>query len=807
MRGGWGRRAGWPFLLGVSLAALVAPGPAAADRADAPVSLAQATSERRQFTVPAGDLRAALLALSEQGDLQLIYPADLTAGLTTRGVSGNLTPRDALTRLLTGTGLVYTFTGGGTVTLAKPPAEAGAVALDPITVAGATYRHPGQTEGTGSYAGAVATVGSKMPTTVREIPNSVSVITRQRIEDEGFVSLQDAVEQTTGMRVQTWDDDRASFSARGFDASVLRDGVPVTHRTNFTATPDLVAYDRVEIMRGPAGLFHGAGEPGGSINLVRKRALGEFRAKGAMQYGSWENYLAEVDVTGPILEDGRLRGRLAGSYQDKESFLDLYEQEKPTIYGTLEADLNESTTFSIGGIYFEQDKHQFQGLPLVDTNGDWIRLSRDTNIGAPWSRGHEDSTDLFAELEHFFDNGIALKVSGRQVDRARQGIVNYVVSAIDPVTGDVDAQAWKFDGFSKDTVLDANLSIPMRLFGQHQQFLVGTDYTYSEEVSSWASSARFTMNAFDPDHDIAEPAFSDASPSLQETWQKGAYAQGNIKPGIDWLTLVLGGRMTWWDYTREDKRTGVRTSENEVDAEFTPKAGLVFDLTPEISAYGSYSSIFAPQTSLDPSGKVIKPREGEQFEVGLKGEFLSGRLLAHMAVFQIEDRNRATFIEDCVGNLCYEAAGLVRARGFEAEVSGSPLPGLQLFAGYAFTETEYVDDPDNEGDSYAPYLPKHMFNLSGLYSFEDGDLDGLSLGAGVRVRGAYFNTIADNRYTQDAFALFDGRIGYALTENLSAQVAVNNIFDKKYYERLGGSTRNNYWGEPRNVMLTVRGTW
>ncbi|MBP5856545.1 TonB-dependent siderophore receptor [Marivibrio halodurans] len=770
--------------------------------------LAQAEGENVTFDIPAQPLTSALAAFGRQSGLQVTVDGAIARGHDAPDVHGSMTAEEALRRLIAGSGLTYQR-DGGTIALRRRVGENGTMQLDPITVEGQGHAlDPGRTEDTGSYAGSQVSVGSKMPMSIREIPQSVSVVTRQRMEDEDLVSLQDAMERTTGVRVQYWDDDRASFSARGHDASLLRDGVPVTHMTNFTAAPDLVAYDRIEVLRGPAGLFHGAGEAGGSINLVRKRALEDARIKGSAQAGSWNNYRGEVDVTGALVESGRLRGRLAGSYQDKESFIDIYDQQESVIYGTVEGDLTPATTLSVGGIYFEQDKHQFQGIPIAYTTGEMVELPRHSNLGHDWSRGNESASDLFVEVEHGFDNGVDLTLSGRHVERDRDGFVSYVTSGIDRATGTVSSQAWEFIAGSEDTSFDANIAAPTRFFGQQQEFLVGADYTLADHRSQWGSSAAFRTDAFAPDHHFPLSTIRGFSSDWEEdTEQIGAYGQANIKPGLDWLTLVAGGRFTWWDYVNTNNAAGTTTSDVTVSGEFTPKLGVVADVTEELSTYASYAAIFEPQTNLDPSGEVIDPREGEQFEVGVKGEFMDGRLLAHLAAYQIEDKNRATQIDGCVGPLCAEAAGLVRSRGVEMEVSGSPAPGWQAMAGYAYTYATYVDDPTNQGEVFASYIPKHMVNLSATYSFEGGALDGLSLGGGGRFMSSYFDVSGGNRYTQDAYALFDARVGYDLTKEVSAQFAVKNLLDEEYFERLGGVSRNNYWGTPRSYMLTLRGEW
>ena len=253
-----------------------------------------------------------------------------------------------------------------------------------------------------------------------------------------------------------------------------------------------------------------------------------------------------------------------------------------------------------------------------------------------------------------------------------------------------------------------------------------------------------------------------------------------------------------------DIDAGTISSDVQINGKFTPFAGLIVDVLPHVSVYGSYSSIFEPQTDRTPAGNIVEPREGNQYEVGTKVELMDGALIGHLAAYWIEDKNRVTTIDNCTGN-CAEAAGVVRSQGIEAEVSGEILPGMQALVGYAYTNTKYVEDNRNQGNVFAQDIPKHMLNLSGRYSFSGEDLGGLSIGGNLRVMSSYFYANNDVRVTQEGFAILDAFVGYELTNNFSAQFAVNNITDEVYYERLGGTTRNNRWGAPRSVMFTLRG--
>lgn len=777
-----------------------------------PAAVLAQTTQRIELNLPGQDLNRALLSLADRAGIQIVYDSAKVQGLRSTAVSGSLTPQEALARMLEGTGYTYSQIAPGRLSLVEVPRGSGAAVLPTISVEGARVSQDlGRTEGVRSYASPIANVGSKTPATIREIPQSVSVVTRDRMDDRNMTTLQEALSETTGVRVQNFDSTRADFYARGNKASIWRDGVkiPDSSFSLFEAGADLAIYDRVEVLRGPAGLFQGAGEPGGAVNLVRKRPLSDFQLGGKGSYGSWEFYRAEADVSNPLVESGKLRGRFVAVGEDRESFVDVYESQKRLAYGTIEADLTENTTLSFGSLYQIREATAFSGNPLSYTNGQRIDLPRNLFIGVAWAKPTYEIYDNFAELEHRFEGGTVAKLSGRFVERSGEGKRLQVDTAINPTTGNVTMRMLDQLDVQSDYALDGNVSVPVRAMGQEQKFLFGADYNYGT-LDRDSGQATRTMNAFAPNHNLPEFDIPRTSFTQTDIEQFGTYVQARLKPGIDWMTFVLGGRLLWHNSVATNRLTQQQTSSLSESGHFTPSAGVVVDLTREVSAYASYAGIFQPQSELTPSQSFVAPREGEQYEVGLKGEFMDGKLLMHVAAYQIEDTNRATAIQGCSGSFCSEAAGLVRSQGFEAEVSGEPLAGWKLFAGYGFNYSTYVQDATNQGAVFNPFAPKHTLNLSTKYTFLSGPLQGFNVGGGMR---AVSKIMTDNRgapydrFYEQPVAIFNAGVGYEFSEKLSINLVINNIFDREYYERLSNEARNNRWGEPRAAMLFVTAKW
>lgn len=753
-----------------------------------------------EFDIPAGPLASALDAFSNATGWDVGYASQLAAGKTSPGVSGTLSPADALQQLLAGSGLFYQFSGADAVTLSGPDAD-GTTVLAPITVEGQSLSDSGRTEGTNSYAGSQVSVGSKTQTSIREIPQSVSVVTRQRLDDQNITTLQDAMKNTTGMTVERFDGagNFNTINARGYQAdTILLDGVPTNSNGNQATGLDTAIYDRIEVLRGPAGLFQGAGEPGATINMVRKRPGKEIAIMGGATTGSWDTYRGVADASVPLIDSGKARARFVVVRDERESYIDVIESEKFVGYGTIELDIASNTTLSLGATYQEIDSVLDQGLPAY-SNGTLADVDRSSFTGANWNDQDLETKDFFAELQHNLDNGGRLQVSARRFDRDMRYKGARANGAIDPSTGNFNIQTLEYGFGLQSTALDAYGTTPFNFGGQTHNIVLGVDYRKERNQRAiYQTGPNYTSNIFNPNHNIPEPTFSpnEGDPSFESEY--GAYGQLRVQP-IDWATILVGSRLSWWEATSS-------TSKRRVDEEITPYAGLVIDLNNEISAYGSYASIFQPQSQTDVSGSYLAPRTGNQYEVGLKGEFLDGGVLAHLAVYRIEDQNRAMTDPSNAGSSI--ASGEVRSQGIEAEISGQPIQGWDLVAGYAFTQTEYLTATvSDQGETFATFTPEHSINLWSKYSFSGGELDGLSIGGGLKLVSEFYSESSGVNFTSEGYGVVSAQLGYQLTDNLSGTLTVTNLLDRTYYEKVSGNSRQNFYGEPRTFMLTVKGEW
>lgn len=659
-------------------------------------------------------------------------------------------------------------------------------------------------ETTGAYTSPVTL--AKGAQSLRYVPQSGTVLTRQRLDDQNLFAIADIMKYAPGITVQRFDGAGHfnNYYARGYQVDSLQlDGLSFGNTGNVTEF-DAAVYDRVEILRGPAGLFQGAGEPGAALNLARKRALSRPRFAASASVGSWSAKRLELDATGALAAQGKLRGRAVLVAEERDSYVDYLQSERKTAYATLEYDLGATTTVSAGFTRQLIDSVIDQGLPAY-ADGRLLDVRRETLIGAKWNQLDTDATDVFVELEHKLGNGGVVKLASRRLDRLMVYKVARANAAV-TATGDIAMQTGLYTPDRENWSHDAYVNLPVALGGRTHNLVFGADRREQDEVNySSAFANTTTQNVFTPNHDLPQPSFAWTSSGSTQVRQTGTYAQAraSLSPS---LTAIAGGRFTWWRSISHNRFTGAVTSDFEAKGEFTPYGALLLDLTRNLTAYVSYSDIFQPQSSRTVSGEQIEPRTGQQYETGLKAELLGGRLFAQTAVFRIEDSNRA--LADPANPLFFVSAGEVRSQGYELEVNGSPLSSWDVSLGYTYSETEYIKAAaTQQGLVFAPFTPRHSVKLWTRYAFDTGSLKGLSLGVGVTGVSSFYSQSGTLKFVADAYTLASAQLGYRFNARWNVNLTVSNLFDKKYYEKVSGATRQNFYGAPRQFTIAVRTQW
>lgn len=781
-----------------------------------------AAEAARGYGIPAGPLEDALNRFGRDSGLLLSFTQDQVKGLRSPGLQGRHTARSGLDALLQGTGLQAVEQAPGSYVLRAAPAAptvpatvrttapAAAATLAEVRVMADADRS-GATEGTSSYtATGPSTSATGLALSLRETPQSISVITQQRIADQQLTTLDDVMRSTTGISVKASDRGRAYYAARGFNVTSFQiDGFTMSSSMWMLRTDIGTIYDRAEIVRGATGLLTGAGEPGASVNMVRKRADSKtFTGSASVSFGSWNHRQATVDLSTPLNQDGSVRGRIAASHAEADAFIDMEHTRRSALYGVVEADLTARTRLSAG---FTLEKQRqtgmyWGGLPFFYTDGTRTSFPRWTTTATRWGYWNDDAQALFGTLEHAFDNGWKVRAQVNHYRPKEDQEMLYAYGSFDRQTGiGMQGVPVYYLGEPRQTQFNVAASGPFQLGGRTHELVAGAMHSL-ESNGGWLTKTG--LNASDYangigslygwDGSFGRPVWGASSFSPSTTAESAVYGAVRLQLA-DPLKLIVGARLSNWE--KETPDTGYTQKESSV---LTPYVGALYDLNEQLTAYASYTSIFQPQTSRDRHGNYLDPVKGNGYEAGLKGEFMDGRLNASLAVFRIQQDNYAEtdagFTVPGTATEAMRAVQGVTAKGYELEVSGALTPNWDLGAGW----TQY-SARDAKGQNVALSHSRRMLKLFTKYTLP-GDWRRLSVGAGLNWQSGSLKratnpaTGMQERVGQPAYAVASLMARYEISKALAAQINVSNLLDKRYYE---DSWATLTYGEPRRVLVTM----
>ena len=809
----------------LALAAVLAGLAAPLSHADNPTGSEQSSSEKRHYDIAAGSLISALNRFAEQAGIFLAGHNDIAAGKLSSGLNGDYSAQQALQRLLHGSGLQALPQGHGGYVLHTAAAAPGALELGATNI---SAQPPGGiSEDSGSYTIGSTSSATGLPLSLRETPQSVSVITRQLMDDQGSSNIADALRRVPGISVQNYDSERWEFSSRGLPISNFQyDGVNTDYDGVYdygTSSTDLAPYDRVEIIKGATGLMTGAGDPSATVNLIRKRPTKVFKASLSGAAGSWDSYRGEGDISGPLTADGAVRGRFVGAWQDRSAYIDHYQNTRDIAYGIVETDLTPDTLLTLG--IDQQDSRSrgasWTGFPMYNSDGSRTRFSRSFNPATDWSRRDFSNQTLFASVAQQLASDWSLKIS---YDRKHRRHDTFLASASggnpDPVSGDgMFMYMGKFEGDQVQNNIDVNLSGPFTWLGREHELIAGFMSMDARQDNPVYGSVYPPVDGSinDWQGEYPKPQIPQVGDDEIVQRQSGAYLATRLKPGDD-LALIFGARVSDFkghddlDY-HDPNSADVRDSYHQTGV-VTPYAGLVYDLDDTWSVYSSYTSIYQPQMSKDADRQLLDPVQGKSYEAGILAGYFGGRLNARFALYRIEQDNIAQYVSGVDSDSVYRATQGATTKGFELELAGEIRDGWSLSAGYTYNHTR-----DAKGDHvYASILqttaPEQVIRLFTAYRLP-GTWNKLTVGAGVNWQSEFLGQVfqpnpddsvdfgQSSTITQPDYALVDVMARYRFNEHLSTTLNVKNLFDKTYYTGLG-NFGTGFYGEPRSLQLSTR---
>lgn len=674
----------------------------------------------------------------------------------------------------------------------NPTKSAPTYQLESITVTGNPLYDTLPSELDDAYTIESATVGTKIPSAVHHIPQSVSIVTQQMMRDRNVQSFDQLASKIPGLRVLENDDGRSSVFARGYEYDEYHvDGLPAPMQSINGTLPMLAAFDRVEVMRGPSGLFNSGGEMGGVVNFVRKRPLDILTGNVALTAGNLHQYGATADINQAWKNIG---ARLIASTNSKTPKVSQGRNHAQMLYGALDIDLAEKTTLGLAYLYQQRHLKPDNGLP-VNANRQLLTLPNHDFYGANWNHFDMRSHDFFIDLKHGFHNGAYGTMALRYSDRDSNMNYAFAQSALNPsgrftgagLGGNVQQKAWSFD---------MAYSQPFRLWGNVSEYVVGVDARHFSTDTTRGRSKFVGMSVWNLNHlpyrDILANSQGKGLSHSQDTLTgMGIYGKLTLRP-IKKLALIVGARAGNWKINHQNKVNGQSQTRTE-HGQITAYGGWVYDIDPHHHFYGSYSSLYTPQTEIDRFDRLLKARQGQQYEIGIKGNYADDLLQMRLSLFQITDKNTAIAVPT---RRYSEASGRRKVKGIEAEINGEITPKWKISAGYAYMQSHVQQSQDKQEGMFL-LMPKHLFNLWSTYQIHPK----WNIGAGVSAMSSFESS---QKIKTSGYAVVDAMASYQINAKTQLQFNINNIFNRNYYKRVGSIGTFNMPGEGRNMSVQLR---
>ncbi len=651
---------------------------------------------------------------------------------------------------------------------------------------------------------------------LRETPQSISVTTQKRMEEQQLNSVSEAIAHTPGIYFQKYGNSADGYhyyvsrgyaidnlNIDGLDASGDGSGYGLSlHNT------DSAIYESLSVVRGSTGLRNGLGDPGGNIQMQRKRPSAETQISIEAGAGSWGHYRTVLDANGALNEGGSLRGRTVAVYDRGGLWQHRARQDGKTLYGILEYDITPQTMATVGLQMSDiHSKHSATGSFATyygdEDNGYHLTTfkPRDNNAAA-WSYGKRRKNEIFTRLEHNFNDD--WKLSAAYSYRFGKSNNLYGMGGTYDIKADGSAQlvTIKEQFHPKEHSFDLHLDGKYPLFNREHEFQIGVNHNDYRD----GTNAKYDTRADDPidnlysyirDGKIERPENGHLGYGTNKKQTSSLYGATRIHINDDWAVLA-GARLTNWKRTGYDFRNDYIPRVRKENGVFTPYLGLTYNFTDNLTAYTSYSAIYKPQDNKDKNDNQLDPEKGATYELGVKGAWFEDRLNASAAVFEVRKDNLAVKDgEHPDGSEYYRAENRTKGRGWELTLSGEPLPDWRLDASYTRTKIE-----DREGDRLKTDVPLHLIKLYTNYDINEQ----WSIGGGVNWQSKIYaaseieDPIGKKANAQKAYATVDLSAQYRPSKNLRFALNANNIFDQTYKTIPDGLS----FGAPRSIMATVR---
>lgn len=777
---------------------------------------AEQASSVRAYNLPAASLSTTLNQIASQGGLALSLNPALAAGKTSAPVSGQYDAAGALRAALRGTGLQLEQSSTGTYTLVAVPE--GVMALPETSVIGVENLETAWSPVEG-YTATRTAAGSKTDTALVEAPRSISVATRQQMEDRGVHSLDDAVRYMPGITASSYGSDtRADWlRVRGFEPTQFLDGLPLPKGVYANPKQETWNLDRLALLRGPASSVYGQTPPGGLLDMVSRRPSDIASSEIQLQYGSDNHRQINFASTGKIDEAGQFLYGISGVVRDSGTQVDHVDNKRYNIAPSLTWNIDEDTKFTLLSQFTRDDTgitSQFlpiQGTKIKSPLGD---ISHHKNLGDPdWEYYDRTYYALGYAFEHRLNDTWQFKQNLRYTksDLSFQSLTpgSYPFTQVDD-QGNVGRTSTSVDEDISQFAVDNNFQADFATGDIRHTLLLGLDHQRSNTNYTSIFGDGLETNVINPIYgqQIVRPARSTAFYDYnQKTYQTGLYVQDQM--ALDQWRLTLGGREDWVHTSTQFINKGDATNTQR-DKAFSGNAALSYVFDSGFVPYLSYAESFQPTTGADATSTgSLKPTEGKQWELGIKYQPPGSKTLLSAAVYDLTQKNVSvnTFVD---GVSITSQTGEVKVKGLELEAVSDVTENLKVIAAYTLAKSEVQNGADK--GNRLQLMPNQQASLWTDYTWHTGVLDGFGVGAGVRYTG---NTYGDKANTwlgkADAYTVFDASVHYDLgrldNSLKGASLALNatNLFDKEYISTCDSFYC--YYGDTRSVVASATYKW
>ncbi len=648
-----------------------------------------------------------------------------------------------------------------------------------------------------------ASTATRTDTPLRDIPQSIEVVPQEVLRDQNVTRLEDALRNVSGVtQAFSLPGTISTFTIRGFrveegsGSNFLRDGLPDPAAGGVVELPNI---DRIEVLKGPASVLYGFGNPGGTINLVTKQPLRDPFYEVEATVGNYDFYRGVVDLSGPLNDSKTVLYRLNTSYRNSGSFIDFFDSKYLSFSPVISLNFGERTNLFLEGEYIKTDASFYSGVPLIGSvrsnpNG---KIRRNRNFGEPSDRIEQTVSRIGYRLEHTFSENWSLRNAFRATFR------DYSDNFTFPTGLNTDNRT--LNRLYREYELDyENYSLTTYLTGKfstgsiNHQVVFGVDLNrFDIRTPKFIAFSAQPIDIFAPIYRQPLGNITNSFQNIQVTDSLGIYIQDQITLAEN-FKLLLGGRFDTFSQRYEFLTDGSESSQSE--SAFSPRLGIVYQPISAISLYASYARSFTPAngTGFLNTNLQFKPQRGTQYEVGVKAD-LSDRLAATLAFYELTRTN--ILIDDPINEGFFIQTGEQRSRGIELSIGGEILPGWNIIAGYAYTDAQITEDEDAElVGNQLNNTPENAFNLWTTYEIQTGELQGLGFGLGLFFVGDRPGNLA-NTFEIPSYVRTDAAIFYN-RDRFRAALNFRNLFDISYFDFALNPTRLHY-GQPFTVQGTI----